>query len=630
MPRKRIQAINWWWMIPLLLLLTGLAAPLLDMDGLWYDEIFSLRNAGGAQYGPLSPFGIWQQIYNNEPNQAFGYPYLLALWGRLLGWSEFAGRVLSLFFGLLTLAMLYRIGADYLTRRVGLYAAVVLGFAAAFVQYVHELRVFTMAAFLTAWLLWGYLRLIQAASLRKLTRIGFVMAAAGLLYSHYFAAAIILLGLGLYHLIFAPKNHNWWRLVPLGLLVGLLFLPEVPALLRGLNNFSPDDVRIPALNAPQVLHALLVYIGNGRLWMTGALLLLGLAVLRKAGTGRTLILITIFAISAALGLNALLGILEPQRMRYTIVLWVPLALWVALGADVLLRFLLSLLTGHEQERRLVIIILLLPLLWIAFGLRVIQVDELVQPLKGETIIRWRNLTQVMQAQGSPRDLFAFYAGDAQRAYGINFSFQHVTHDLPFPSLITSTVFDRESASNRDWARQRIAEAQRIWYGVDRQIPLNDLHHDFVALLEDEFVHCGRPVQQADSNLDLYARSEAFCYSGSAVLGFGADAVLLRDFEIEQGAQTLTLHLGLQIDAQFPAQNYSVAAHVVMATDPVPYAQADTGLPISHIAPLSLNVPIESLAAGDYEIRLLIYNWQTGERLSSGTNNRPVLAEVAVQ
>ncbi len=117
---------HWAWLIIVMLGLTFLVGARLDMDGFWYDEVFTVRNANGAGYGDSTLVGIYQSIQADDPYQAIGYPLTIALWGAMVGWSEFALRVSSFLFALIGLALTYRLGRD--TARsswVGLLASVI-------------------------------------------------------------------------------------------------------------------------------------------------------------------------------------------------------------------------------------------------------------------------------------------------------------------------------------------------------------------------------------------------------------------------------------------------------------------------------------------------------------------------
>src|SRR5260221_879489 len=101
---------RWVLVVPVLLLVTWLAASSLKEQSFWYDEWWSLYDAGAVDHGPLSPIEIVQRVATKDPYQSPGYYLILAGWGSLTGWSEYSGRALSLLTGLLAVAVTYQLG----------------------------------------------------------------------------------------------------------------------------------------------------------------------------------------------------------------------------------------------------------------------------------------------------------------------------------------------------------------------------------------------------------------------------------------------------------------------------------------------------------------------------------------
>ena len=70
-----------------------------------------------------------------------------------------------------------------------------------------------------------------------------MLALLGLPYTHYYA---MMIGgaIALYHLLFAPKNREWWRVTLMGIGVLILFLPWVRVLIRGATDIRSDEARV--------------------------------------------------------------------------------------------------------------------------------------------------------------------------------------------------------------------------------------------------------------------------------------------------------------------------------------------------------------------------------------------------
>src|SRR5262245_33412623 len=84
-------------LVALLLLLAWLASRGIANLALRYDEIWSMRYAGGAQFGPIPLADTVLRVLEHldiERNPP-GYYMLLNAWGNLVGWSEFSVRSLS-------------------------------------------------------------------------------------------------------------------------------------------------------------------------------------------------------------------------------------------------------------------------------------------------------------------------------------------------------------------------------------------------------------------------------------------------------------------------------------------------------------------------------------------------------
>ena len=64
-------------------------------------------------------------------------------------------------------------------------------------------------------------------------------------------------------------------------------------------------------------------------------------------------------------------------------------------------------------------------------------------------------------------------------------------------------------------------------------------------------------------------------------------------------------------------DYSLAVHVIDQRGQR-VAQGDTGVGPGAIVPLRSEIDISALPPGDYELRVALYDWQTGARLPPAT------------
>ncbi len=209
-------------LICILLLATALGGFQLTRDALWYDEVLSYYFLGAGQFQPyLSPVAFLEQLIWLDRWPPLYYATLGA-WSSLAGWNAFSGRVLSLFFGLLAVAVTYRLTADMAGRRAGTLAALLLSTSAFFIYYFHEMRGYTLYTFTVLLSLLFYRRALNNPS--RWHAGGFVLTTTLALYSHL-ANYPIIAALGIYHLLFKLRHRNSVKLLVLFAITAFLVMP---------------------------------------------------------------------------------------------------------------------------------------------------------------------------------------------------------------------------------------------------------------------------------------------------------------------------------------------------------------------------------------------------------------------
>jgi mannosyltransferase len=183
----------------LLILLLALALRVfhLDTQSIWYDE------------------GLSIQIAAQDPAQAIAlsattdhpplHTLLLGGWMRVAGESDFAVRYLSVFCGVLVVALTYALGKRY-DEHAGLIGAGLIAIAPLAVYYSQETRGYMLLTALILIATIAALRLLNGDR-RKRMWLAYIAAMALALYTHYFVA-------------FA------WVAINVGLLVGLIINPH--------------------------------------------------------------------------------------------------------------------------------------------------------------------------------------------------------------------------------------------------------------------------------------------------------------------------------------------------------------------------------------------------------------------
>jgi uncharacterized membrane protein len=220
-------------LLAILLAAFGLRMAGLGAGSLWYDETVSVYLAGKA----LPELAAHTARDIHPP----GYYLLLHAWLRAAGDSEFAAAFLSLFFGLLLVALAYHLGRRVFGCRAGLWAALLVALSPYNLWYSQEVRMYTLGAVVGVGLILETLSLLRwdrgSTAWGRLTLYALLAAAAlwALYYSAFLLVALNLM-VAAWWLIRRrrrPAGGRWlagWALAQVGAL--LLYAPWLPVAWR--------------------------------------------------------------------------------------------------------------------------------------------------------------------------------------------------------------------------------------------------------------------------------------------------------------------------------------------------------------------------------------------------------------
>lgn len=197
----------------------------LDKQSFWYDEAFSVY---------LSRFDLGTITARTAADiQPPLYYYLLNFWMLLTGSSEFAVRFLSLFFGVVTIPLLYVTARRLFNPTTGVFAAFIAALSALYLWYSQEARMYTLITFLG--LLSSYALLRALSEKGRKWWIVFALANIAAVYTHYFAFTLIAFQF-LYALYIVLRERRSAIVAALisFLAIFVAFLPWVPFMLNRL------------------------------------------------------------------------------------------------------------------------------------------------------------------------------------------------------------------------------------------------------------------------------------------------------------------------------------------------------------------------------------------------------------
>ncbi len=165
-------------LLAILLLALALRVFHLDTQSIWYDEGLSIYL---AQQPPAQTIAL-SATTDHPPLHTL----LLGAWMSLTGDSDFAVRYLSVFFGVLMVALTYALGR-WLDERVGLIAAGLMAVSPFAVYYSQETRGYTLLTTLVLIATLTVVHLVRGDRRRRIWLV-YVVSMSAALYTHYFAA----------------------------------------------------------------------------------------------------------------------------------------------------------------------------------------------------------------------------------------------------------------------------------------------------------------------------------------------------------------------------------------------------------------------------------------------------------
>lgn len=232
----------------ILLLLTAFALRLyrLDHQELWGDEAHSTYVSKLPLSSTVSP--------HTETNPPL-YHLLLYFWVRLTGSSVFALRFLSLVLGVLTVPLVYQLARLAFDVPVGLLAALLCAISPFQVYYSQEARMYALATFSTTLSMFLFARIVarpqrSAGNLRGLVWVGYLVATAAAIFSHYYALFAVVAQNVLLVALWRRDRVQLKRWFVVQAALVLMYLPWVLAQLGFLSGKASarfDELTLPVL-----------------------------------------------------------------------------------------------------------------------------------------------------------------------------------------------------------------------------------------------------------------------------------------------------------------------------------------------------------------------------------------------
>lgn len=200
---------HWGFAMVAILVVAALSIPQIDKYMLGLDATNSVLASGWLVERAHSPFEVLDSLRTASPDQGPLYFLLLNQWGSLVGQAIALARLLTVFCGLLSLAIAYRLGRDAVSPLAGNFAVIILASNAFYSFYLAHVRFYPLVVLLSALVIWLYLRIaVLERAGRRRDFIALVVSCSALVSTHAFGLLIYIV-CSLYHLLFVPKNRRW-------------------------------------------------------------------------------------------------------------------------------------------------------------------------------------------------------------------------------------------------------------------------------------------------------------------------------------------------------------------------------------------------------------------------------------
>jgi len=489
---------HWLWILPILLLANILIAQHLTTDAYWFDEIENFRLMGLPPQESITSDTLLFNISVNRWPPA--YSFELLLWGNLVGWSEFATRSLSLFIGVLSVAMMYQLGITFHNRRVGIIATLLLSTSVFFLFYAHEIRGYIQYVLFTIIVLHLYWHQRKKRRLTTKDSILFVTSAAILIYTHYVALYIIFV-LGVYHLFFAKRTPTWGKSLRLFIYVGITYIPWIAiAVLNAVGETSM--IRESSLQA--IFQSLTNGFSNG-LWFILLLFISYILVFIRTRSTGMLVFSGILFLVASLLTNTLLDFLF--HVRHLIGLLPILLLLSAMAIDHMLTHV------HKVTWVLVIV-------WMGVGTGLNRDLTFMNNLPGaletrplEMLTTAQNITSTCTIED---DLVVTHLESQENIWN-KYVEQHYFWHPDFTIAMIDNMVDfsdgidnmQNDGTYETRLQGYIADADQTWVMVADDAYITPRLGELGILLEENYSYCDRIYRGSNMSIYIYQQESEF-------------------------------------------------------------------------------------------------------------------------
>jgi hypothetical protein len=602
---SRTAQAHWFWMIVILLITALLGSQGLNVNVIWSDELTSIGHAGGLT-GPFSITQIIQSISEHSPKHAPLYFVILSGWGNIVGWHHVILRSLSLFFGLITIAWIYRIGKDFVNIRAGVWAAAFLGLNVFWIEYYHEIRMYSLQLAIIMMMLWHYLYL---SDLQRHSRWyhwgGLIFSAVASLYTQPMSI-FVHVAIGIYHLLFVAKKRRWFTITFAFMLAGILYLPWFPVTTYlGLN--TELVTATTAMTLEQAVTVFIRLFSNGNVLICLFPLVVSIGQLRHQAfrqQTKAIWLLAIFVVLLLLAVNEYIGLIPMNRARYFFVSW---GLWsVIMGI------------GFAFIRYQWLAILLF-MVFVASGFALRDANDYERFIGNTWLTNFYPPLQdyVYELTDKIRlhDYVIGFSGidyvNHTRKHGKSVADYYMETLLHRSGTFIPTMWDYDFEED---VPKRLGNNPYILFTYNPQI-IPDFFDSVLEIIQYDYIACEVIIDQADFYAQRYVLNSIGCNREYAPIDYDNGVTIVDKYaEYDPTTNIVRILTGWEVADEQLLYEYNVSIQIV--TDDWQNAgQTDRHLHDDLLKWYITELPTEGLPAGDYRVMVIVYHRDTGEKVT---------------
>ena len=595
-------------MVFVLLCVFAFGANGLNTDSIWTDELYAITNMGGFD-GPYSPAEVVNSVAENFPDHVPLFFLLGAGWANFVGWTQFALRLLPVFAGVLMIAWTYRLASDMFDRFAGLAAASLLATSAYMVLYIHDFRMYSLFLTLAIVHLWLYWKLMERKSIDgRPTFVAFVLSAVALIYTHFFSI-IFFTGLGAYHLLILRKSRRWWQTLLGWAIAATLFLPYLPVLIAGVQRAADKpNVTSRAASAPELLSTFLWLLTNGAPWL---LVLLALLVAigfrrRRDHKAAKFTLIPLTMVILIIVANEWIGLIPLTRMRYFLIVWIPMFLIIAYGLSAL------------PSRRAVTTLIML--MWCLSGFQFYRSEEIMNHVGSMVFTRLY----------PPLPDYVWHLTGKLRSedYLLGFSkSSHVNKVLTLGKSVADYYTQEQLGINGafirrgaygEWLegeiRQWMGNQPYLLFAFDPQ-DLPNSYQRVREVIESKYLQCEVVVEEPQLFVQRYVNSRLGCDREYRPIAYENGVTLVDRFaQYAPEEQKVYILTGWEVENEEALYEYNLSLQFITPDWQRLGAQIDRHLYDNILPWFTAELSTEDLPPGDYRLMVILYDRESRKKV----------------